>query len=81
MVVERGIAARRKLAEMESRLRKADDRNVAQGDSGAVLEVGADAGATVLFSTFLFLLYRFLPNFTDFSDFLVSVLPSVLFTS
>ncbi len=25
--------------------------------------------------------YRFLPIFTDFSDFLVSVLPGVLFTS
>ena len=31
-------------------------------------------------STVLFLLYRFLPIFTDFSDFLVSVLPGVLFT-
>ena len=28
----------------------------------------------------LFLLYRFLPIFTDFSDFLVGVLPGVLFT-
>ncbi len=42
VVVERGIAAQRKLAEIESRLRKADDRNVAQGDAGAVLENGAD---------------------------------------
>ena len=34
-----------------------------------------------ILSTVLFLFYRFLPIFTDFSDFLVGVLPGVLFTS
>ena len=33
-----------------------------------------------ILSTVLFLFYRFLPIFTDFSDFLVGVLPGVLFT-